>query len=321
MSLRLILIAIFFGFLSQNSLAEYYVGKIKNKEAHFWINDYQSEGYYFLKGDKDVFHLLRQAEEERKQLNFTFKVISEADDSLIASIELRKKGNGFVGKWLSLGASDKGNFYFNLEQKNSEVETVKTKEIAFTNENCELEYLDLSSIKDEKLLNRIFLINQQIMSHYNDYGCKYLEQSKEKILAQKNSNSFDGVDVNQAKNKLRCKSEIFLLKKRFYGINFYCEGIPKGQNATIKKRNFIQLYDKQLKVELKKEDFTSSDINEEDDSLGLMFGLSPIGLFLYYSEPTEKLISYQRHIPFYGLKKNFEKWGTPKRFLRHFELK
>lgn len=155
------------------------------------------------------------------------------------------------------------------------------------------------------------------MSYYNDYGCDYVKGKNFDKSNKPSSGDLESLP-EQEKAKLKCKPEIHLFKNRFYGINFYCVGEYKGE---IKRKNFHQLYDSQLKIEIKKSDFTDSDISNEDDNFGIMFGLSPVGIFLYYTESNPRGEDYQSHIPFYNLRKSFEKWGKPKRYLRHLEVK
>ena len=152
------------------------------------------------------------------------------------------------------------------------------------------------------------------MSFFNSYGCLYTSQKVNNLTEQKE---------NKTKlNELRCEPQILLFKKRFYGINFFCKGILKSESDDkVETRNFYDLYDSELKAEITKQDFTNSDIKKFDDSQKIEFGLSPVGLFLYYLEPSQKQIYPIQYLPFYDLRKNFEFLGKSKRYLRQFELR
>lgn len=303
MKSKFFLFCLFFLLTLSKAQADYFIAKEKSKETHLWLDSYQNEGYLFNKGDDQVLRLTRQTSPKEKQMNYLFKATEENQTEEKFVIEFKKKGQDLQAIILSSAGKIQKKQVF--KKAKSEIHTFQTEDMHFENDKCILDYLDLRSVKNEKVLNRLHLINQSIMSYYNDYGCDYNPTDSENTQAAE-------------KAKLKCKSEIHLFKNRFYGVNFYCVGEHKGET---KRKNFHQLYDSQLKIEIKKTDFTDSDISGEDDNFGIMFGLSPVGLFLYYTEPNPKGEDYQSHIPFYNLKKSFEKWGKPKRYLRHLEVK
>lgn len=298
--------------IALNAHADYYAAKMKDKEVHLWLNSYESEGYLYFKGDADVYKLNRILSDSKKQTSYEFNLIKEKKAEVAGLLDLKKKAQDLQGtiKLVDQKKSDILNFQI---RKQSDVVQFETADMHIENSKCIFDTLDLRSVRNEKVVNRILAMNQKIVSYYSDYGCEY--QTSKEVPAE--SSAAEKPESFQ-KAQLTCKSEIFLFKNRFYGINYFCQG---SKGTVIKRKNFYQLYDTQLNIEIKKEDFTDSDIIEEDDNLGIMFGLSPVGLFLYYADSGEKFETYQNHIPFFSLRKNFEKWGKPKRYLRYFELK
>lgn len=298
--------------------ADYYTAKLKDKDIHLWLDNYESEGYLYFKGEAEVFKLNRVILDSQKQTSYEFNLVNEKKSVGVGKLDLKKKGQELVGS-LKFSTQKKADVISFIQRKQSDILPFETTDMHVENDKCVFDILDLRSVRNEKVVNRILLLNQKVVGYYNDYGCEYLNQKESQ--PQKKSTEQNDIPVSSdsiEKAHLSCKSEIYLFKNRFYGINYFCQG---SKNGVIKKKNFYQLYDIQLNIEVKKEDFTDSDVIEEDDNLGIMFGLSPVGLFLYYADAGERFETYQNHIPFYALKKNFEKWGKPKRYLRYFELK
>lgn len=310
-----------------NAQADYYSAKTKDKDLHLWLDNYEAEGYLYYKSEAEVYKLARNISESKKQTSYEFKIIKEKTNEDVGKLELKKKGQELLGNAKFLDQKKLENLTF-LPRKQSDIIPFETTDIQAENDKCVLEILDLRSIRNEKVVNRILLMNQKVMSYFSEFGCEYLTQKE--VLEKKevdkkvgdskitNETIKEFSDKSGDKAQLACKSEVFLFKNRFFGINYYCQAVKK---STVKKKNFYQLYDTQLNIEVKKEDFTDSDVIGEDDNLGIMFGLSPVGLFLYYSDDAGKFETYQNHIPFYNLQKSFEKWGKSKRYLRYFELK
>lgn len=301
-----------FMLISLNVRADYYAAKTKDKEVHLWLDSYESEGYLYFKGEAEVYKLNRIISDSKKQTSYEFNMTKEKKAEVVGQLDLKKKAQDLQGSIKFTGQKKSDTLNFQI-RKQSDVVQFETADMHIENSKCVFDTLDLRSVRNEKVVNRILSMNQKIVAYYSEYGCEY-QTSKEATVESLAADKPESVE----KAQLNCKSEIFLFKNRFYGINYFCRG---SKGVAVKKKNFYQLYDTQLNIEIKKEDFTDSDINEEDDNLGIMFGLSPVGLFLYYADAGEKFETYQNHIPFFSLRKNFEKWGKPKRYLRYFELK
>ncbi len=295
--LNLVLFYLVTATLSAHALGGYFSAKIKNKEYHFYIGPTSS--YFYQKGEVQTYFLKKEIVLGTVR---TFEIFEKT------------QAGSEVGK---IQISDDAIDVFELNQiktknikfkkLNYQIEPITLTKQIYNNDKCSFKFVDLNDIENIYLFKEVTFLISEIMDVFKDYDCDYLKSSRSNEMK---------VDLNQ----LTCENEIFLMKNRFYGINFMCKaGMAKGKN--FKYQVFSTIYDKTLKARVEKSDFTASDISSEDDSRNLDFRLTPVGLGLYSADLHENKEEYLRIIPYFNLKKNFSVWGKPKRYLSNFSLK
>ena len=283
--------------LSAQALEGYFSAKIKNKDYHFYIGPNSS--YFYQKGGMQTYFLKNEI------LLGTVRTFDIFEKTQAGSEVGKMQISGDIIDIFELNQIKVKKV--KLKNLKIQIEPITLSKQIYNNDKCSFKFVDLNDIENIYLFKEVSFLISEIMDAFKDYECGYLKSSRSNEMK-------DGL------NQLTCENEIFLMKNRFYGINFMCKaGMSKGK--SFQYQVFSTIYDKTLKARVEKSDFIASDISAEDDSRNLNFRLTPVGLGLYSADLHENREEYLRIIPFFDLKKNFRAWGKPKRYLSNFSLK
>lgn len=292
----LVTILLLFG-LSAHALGDFFSAKVQNKEYHLFIGTGGSYLYkvgspqaYFLKkeillGTIKTFEVFESNHREKPIGN-----IKISDSSIeVFEVDTVKAKN------------------VKYKKIKMPLEQIVLRQQIYNNDKCSFKFIDLNDVNDLYLFKEISFLISEVMDSFKDYSCDYLQSNR-------------SAEMNENLNQLVCENETVKLKDRFYGITFTCKASMAKSNYY-KFQAFSIIFDKTLKARVVKNDFTDSDIVDEDDYRNFKFRLTPVGVGLYSSNMVEDKVEYVKIMPYIDIKKHFPMWGKPKRFLNNFSVK
>lgn len=295
--MKTIVFTLFIYILPAFALGGYFSAKISGKDYHFHIG--QNVSYLYQVGDSKTYFLKNEMLLDAVK---SFEIFEPG--KIEASVGIIKINEKSIVRF-ELNKTQAKNI--KLKKLTLPVEAIVFTKQIYNNDKCSFKFINLNDIENIYLFKEVSFLISEIMDSFKEYECDYLKSNR-------------STDIKENLNQLVCDNETYFLKERFYGINFVCRG-SLAQAKDFKFQAFSVIYDKILKARVLKTDFTSSDISAADDYRNLDFRLTAVGLGLYSSDMLQNKEEYLRIIPYVDLKKNFNVWGKPKRYLSNFSLK